>query len=48
MTRFSENNGTFSSLSACLFADNLLYYCHHTHRASMRQRIAYFGEFFCL
>ena len=33
---------------ACFSVDNLLYYICHTHRASMRQRIAYFGEFFCL
>lgn len=31
---------------ACFSVDNLLYYICHTHRASMRQRIAYFGEFF--
>ena len=36
----------FSALSACFSAGNLLYFNRNTHRASMRQRIAYFGEFF--
>lgn len=38
----------FSMPGACFFVDILLYCKRYTHRASMRQRIAYFGEFFCL
>ena len=34
--------------TASFFVENLLYYAYHTHWASMRQRIAYFGEFFCM
>lgn len=47
-SNFEEKKYVSAIRKGCFFSDILLYYWCHTHRASMRNRIAYFGEFFCL